>query len=340
VPGRSGSRNIPDRVGGKQLQNRTGRNTLHDVNADPLADLRGAPDPRDPRASSLLRDRPPGGDPGAWSLLGLPYDGGIPSRPGARFGPSALRRALAGFGTFDGERELPPVHDLGDLSLPSMEGADAHRRIEEAARRLFSEGRRTAFVGGDHGCTGSILRGLAAARPELRLAVISVDAHLDVREYADERSLSSGTPFRRALETGIAAGERTAAIGLRPFANSRHYMEWARGRGIHLFTAEDVGERGAEAVAESALEAAAADADALYLSIDIDAVDAAFAPGVSAPGIGGLTAREALALVHVVARDPRLVAFDVMELSPPHDADERTARLAARLLLEALRAAE
>lgn len=308
---------------------------MSDLDPDPLARLRAAPDPRDPRAASLLR---PAGDQeklgGRWALLGLPYDGGIPSRPGARFGPRALREALGAFGASDGERDASPIVDLGDLALPSMNGAAAHARIEEGARKVFAAGARALFVGGDHGCTGSVLRGLAAARPEARLALITVDAHLDVREYEDAASLSSGTPFRRALETGVLTGERTAMIGLRRFANSRYYLGWAREQGIRLYGVEEVAERGAAAVAAEALEHAAREADALFLSVDLDAADAAVAPGVSAPGIGGLSSREMIELVGRIAADPRLIGADLMELSPPYDVDGRTARLAARLMLE------
>jgi formimidoylglutamase len=271
-------------------------------------------------------------------LLGLPYDGGIPSRPGARFGPRAIREALAAFGSWDGERELSPILDLGDLPLPSMNGAEAHRSIEEAARDVFAAGARPVFLGGDHGCTGSLIHGLAAARPELRLALISIDAHLDVREYPDQASLSSGTPFRRALETSILSGGRTAMLGIRRWANSRFYTDWAREQGVWLFTADDITERGAASVAWEALEDAAEMADALYLSVDLDAADGAVAPGTSAAGPGGLLAREMIALVGTVAADPRLVGADIMELSPPYDQDGRTAKLAARLLLELLAA--
>jgi formiminoglutamase len=306
---------------------------------DPLAGLRPQPDPRDPRASTLLVTEAPATGASAWRLLGIPYDGGIPSRPGARFGPRALREALRSFGTFDGSRLLEPVLDLGDLALPSMNGSEAHLRIEVAARRLFEDGGRTGFLGGDHGCTGSVIRGLAAARPDLRLALVSLDAHLDLREYEDDASLSSGTPFRRALETQILTGSRTAMLGLRPFANSAYYLEWARDRGIEMVTVDDVTERGPSLVARQALERITSDADALYLSIDLDVADAAFAPGVSAPAAGGLSPRELIQLVRVLASDPRLVGFDLMELSPPYDPDDRTARLAARLLLEVLRVA-
>jgi len=305
-----------------------------------LADLRPTPDTRDPRATELLRRevREPD-DRDERPLLGLPYDGGIPSRPGARFGPRALRDALAGFGTFDGTddlRDLVALADLGDLELPTMNAAETHRRVEAAAERLFARDARPIFVGGDHGLTGSLIRGLASARPEIRLALVTVDAHLDVREYEDVSQLSSGTPFRRALETGVLAGERTAMIGLRPFANSRYYLEWARAQGIHLFDVEDVEARGAAALAEEALDRVMGEADALYVSIDLDAADVSVAPGVSAMGIGGLAAREMIDLVRTLAAEPHLVGLDLMELSPPHDPDGRTARFGARLLLEAL----
>jgi formiminoglutamase len=305
-----------------------------------LSHLSTRPDPRDPRAASLLRSV---GTEEARRhrrvLLGLPYDGGIPSRPGARFGPRALREALSSFGTFDGSRDLAGgagLIDVGDVSLPAMNGGEAHRRIEEAARRLFEADLRPVFVGGDHGVTGSLIRGLAAARPDLNLALVTVDAHLDVREYDDEASLSSGTPFRRALETPILTGARTAMIGLRRFANSAYYLDWAREQGVQLFTAEDVAARGARGVAEDALDRVMAGADALYVSIDLDAADAAIAPGVSAAGVGGLSAREMIDLVRTLAAEPDLVGLDLMELSPPYDQDGRTAKLAARLLLETL----
>ncbi|HEY0150436.1 MAG TPA: agmatinase family protein [Longimicrobium sp.] len=306
---------------------------------DPLQGLRTAPDPRDPRAPALLVHRGDGDSiDGRVVLLGIPYDGGIPSRPGARFGPRAIRDALSSFGTWDGERAVPPVIDLGDLSLPSMNGAAAHARIEDAARRVFEAGARPIFLGGDHGITGSLIRGLAAARPHTKLALATVDAHLDVREYDDDASLSSGTPFRRALETPVLEGARVAMLGLRRFANSRFYLEWAVSHGIHLASVDEVAAKSPERAARAALDRITADADALYLSIDMDAADASAAPGVSAPGIGGLSAREMIALVRALAADPRLVAADIMETSPPYDQDGRTAKLAARLLLELMAA--
>jgi formimidoylglutamase len=268
------------------------------------------------------------------AVLGAPFDFGTQWRPGARFGPRAIRDALASFGTFDGEREVQPGFDLGDVALPTMNGAAAHEAVERAARGVFESGARPVFLGGDHGITGSLIRGLAAARPDARLGLITIDAHLDVREYADAASLSSGTPFRRALETGILSGDRVVMLGIRRFANSAYYLDWAREQGIRLVTVDEIADRGAVAVANEALEIATCGADALYLSVDIDAADAAYASGVSASAVGGLTAREMIALVRTIATHPTLLAVDVMEVSPPYDQDARTARLAARLVLE------
>lgn len=309
---------------------------MSDATPDPLAGLRALAAPPDPRASSLLRPSTAGPARGETVVVGLPYDGGVPGRPGARFGSKAIRDALSAFGVFDGERELSPVADLGDLALPTMNGADAHARIEQAARGLFAAGARPIFLGGDHGCTGSVIRGLAAARPELKLGLITIDAHLDVREYADEASLSSGTPFRRALETGVLDGGRVAMVGIRRFANSAYYVDWARRQGIRLVTEEEVMLLGGASAAQAALQAATRGADALYLSIDIDAIDAAYAPGVSATGIGGLSPLVTIELVKTLANHPKLIGADLMELSPPYDQDARTAKLAARLLLELL----
>lgn len=309
---------------------------MTDSASDPLDGFRAPSDPRDPRAPSLLRTWAGEALEGRAVVLGFPYDGGIPSRPGARFGPRAIREALASFGTFDGARDAAPALDLGDAALPAMNGAEAHAAVEEAARRVFAAGARPVFLGGDHGITGSIVRGFAAARPDASLALVNVDAHLDVREYADEAHLSSGTPFRRALETPVLDGRRVAMIGIRRFANSRYYLEWATERGVHLSTMEDVEAHGAGTVAKAALYRATSGADALYLSVDMDAADASVAPGVSAPGTGGLSAREMIQIVRTVAADARLVGADIMETSPPFDEGGRTARLAARLLLEVL----
>ena len=293
---------------------------------------RKSADPRDPRASSLLV----AGDSFERDdlvLLGLPFDASIPSRPGAKLGPRAFREALPSLTTFGNGVELAGRHcrDLGDLDLPGTSVAVAHERVTAAAREIFAGGATPFFIGGDNGLTGAIIRGLAAARPELRLGLIVIDSHYDVREYDDEASLSSGTPYRRALETPICDGARTFILGTRDFANSSYYDRYVRERGITTIAVDAFDARGAREIAAEVRSTLEASSDALFLSIDIDAVEL---PGSSAAAPGTLTSREMIALVRELASSPKLIGCDLSELSPPWDVSGLTAKLAARLFLE------
>ncbi len=300
-----------------------------------LKNLLGKPDSRDPRASSLLQVGSTAAK-GNMVLLGLPFDSSIPGRPGARLGPKAFRESLGSMTTFGSDIELAGAQciDLGDLALPSTSVAEAHAIVEEASRQIFTADAMPFFIGGDNGLTGAIIRGLAAARPQLKLGLIVIDSHYDVREYSDENHLSSGTPYRRALETAICAGERTVIVGTRDFANSSYYDAWIREQGIHTIPVDRFDEISALKLADEALEKASAGSDAIFLSIDIDAVTSGEAPGSSAAAPGGLRSREAIALVRRIASSPLLIAADLSELSPPWDVQNMTAKLAGRLFLE------
>ena len=289
-------------------------------------------DPRDPRASTLLvpsREYAAGD----FVFLGLPFDTSIPTRPGAKFGPSALREALPSLTTFGHGIELSGriCHDLGDLDLPPDSVRVSHERVESAAREIFAKGAIPFFVGGDNGLTGAILRGLAAARPDLRLGLVVIDSHYDVREYDDEDSLSSGTPYRRALETGICAGARTFILGTRQFANSAYYDRFVREQGITTISVDAFDSRAASAIASEVRSSLEQSCDALFLSIDIDAAEL---PGSSAAAPGTLTSREMIALVRVIAASEKLIGCDLMELSPPWDVGGFTSKLAASLFVE------
>ncbi|HET7437570.1 MAG TPA: agmatinase family protein, partial [Thermoanaerobaculia bacterium] len=295
---------------------------------------RKSADPRDPRASSLLVSASEFSR-GEFVLLGLPFDASIPSRPGAKLGPKAFREALPSLTTFGAGVELShrTCRDLGDLDLPGTSVRVAHERVQAAARAIFTSGATPFFIGGDNGLTGALIRGLAEARPELKLGLVVIDSHYDVREYDDDDSLSSGTPYRRALETSIASGDRTFIVGTRDFANSSHYDRWAREQGITTIGVDAFDARSAREIAAEVREKLEASSDAIFLSIDIDAVEL---PGSSAAAPGTLTSREAIAIVREIARSPKLIGADLSELSPPYDVSGLTAKLAARLFLEVL----
>jgi len=293
---------------------------------------RKAADPRDPRASSLVvpADSCLRGD---FVLLGLPFDASIPSRPGAKLGPKAFRDALASHTTFGRGIELRNrvCKDLGDLDLPGTSVKQAHERVQSAAHDIFKWGAQPFFIGGDNGLTGAIIRGLAEARPDIKLGLVVIDSHYDVREYDDEESLSSGTPYRRALETPICDGKRTFILGTREFANSSYYDEWVTKQGIRIVPVDAFDATPAHVIASQTRATLEAECDAIFLSIDIDAVEL---PGSSAAAPGTLTSREAIAIVREIASSPKLIGADLSELSPPYDVSGLTAKLAVRLFLE------
>ena len=293
---------------------------------------RKSPDPRDPRASSLLVSSE-SFERGDFVLLGLPFDSSIPSRPGAKLGPKAFREAMPSLTTFGGGVELAGrvCRDLGDLDLPPTSVRRAHERVQAASREIFAGGATPFFIGGDNGLTGAIIRGLAEARPELKLGLVVIDSHYDVREYEDEDSLSSGTPYRRALETPICSGERTFILGTRDFANSSYYDRYLREQGVKTVPVDAFDERGAREIAAEVRGDLERTCDAVFLSIDIDAVEL---PGSSAAAPGTLSSREMIAVVREIAASGKFLGSDLSELSPPWDVGGLTAKLAARLFLE------
>ncbi|HEX8407339.1 MAG TPA: arginase family protein [Thermoanaerobaculia bacterium] len=295
---------------------------------------RDAGDPRDPRASTLLVPAS-SCTRGDFVLLGLPFDASIPTRGGAKHGPQAFREALPSLTTFGNGADLSQrkVLDLGDLDLPPDSIRIAHERVQSASHDIFASGATPFFVGGDNGLTGALLRGLADARPDLRLGLVVIDSHYDVREYDDEDSLSSGTPYRRALETPICHGARTFILGTREFANSAYYDAWVRAQGITTINVDAFDATPAAAIAADVRTQLEGSCDAIWLSIDIDAAEL---PGSSAAAPGTLSSREMIAIVRAIAGSPLLIGCDLSELSPPWDVSGLTAKLAARLFVEVL----
>jgi formiminoglutamase len=276
--------------------------------------------PRGRFASTIRRDTPQGCRIG---LIGLADDLGVRlnnGRPGAKDGPRAFREALARYGVADPAGwDWPTVFDAGDI-LPAS-GSDesalreTHRRVTEAVGRLIDSGLFPVAIGGGHDLTFPFAR--AAAQ---RLGVTSglyFDAHLDVRETA-----GSGMAFRRLVEDcGV---ERLRVIGLDPFANSREHIKWFK-------------EHGGVIVEQARREDAVALIAPAFVSVDLDAIDGAEAPGVSAMNPRGLDVDFVAAALRTLGADQRVKCLDIMELSPAHDEGGRTARVAGHLFLSFLR---
>jgi formiminoglutamase len=269
------------------------------------------------------------------ALLGLPDDTGVRlnfGRSGAAAGPAAFRNALASFGaSFDaqsGQRLSTLVFDAGDVepAAGSDEAAlfETHIRVEAAARALHDLGLVVVAVGGGHDLSLPTITALARHTGQT-LGGINIDAHLDVRER-----VGSGMPFRRLIEAGLLDARRFVELGLGRFANDRADFEWLSARGAELVLVDSVLREGMHA--ERRLARALATGPG-FLSIDLDGLDAAFAPGVSARSPLGLRVEHAAELAELAGAHPQIRHFDLMELCPQHDVEERTARTAAYLFL-------
>jgi formimidoylglutamase len=268
-------------------------------------------------------------------LVGEPYGGAVIGRGGAEEGPTALRDALAATKThhFDAG-PVGPVADLGDVATLVESDVEGTRvevvqmAVKEAADLVYAVDAVPVFLGGDNSLT------YANAAPLLdwgRLGAISFDAHLDCREVHDEPT--SGTPYRQLHREGLDA---LAVVGARHFETSTAYADYAVDQGATIVTADEVA-LDTMTVADRVRDAMAG-VDAIYVSLDLDVLDGAAAPGVSAPTPGGISTRELFRLVRLFAADERVAGFEVVECAPPLDSGDRTARAGARAVAHFLSA--
>ncbi|MFC7215977.1 formimidoylglutamase [Saliphagus sp. GCM10025334] len=269
-------------------------------------------------------------------LVGEPSDVAVIGRRGAREGPRVIRESMASVKTHHFEvgsvgsnganGSAAPIGDLGDLDLPDADVSTVQDRAEATVQAVYETGARPVFLGGDNSLTVANVSPLLA---DGSVGVVSLDAHLDCREPID--GPSSGTPYYQLHERGLDA---FAVVGARHFETSSAYAEYVEEQGGTVVTAETA-RRDLEAAATRALEAMDG-VDRIFLSLDIDVLDAAFAPGVSAPTPGGLTTTELYALLSRIAADERVAGFEVVECAPPLDRGGQTSDAAARAVAHVL----
>ncbi|HTG46078.1 MAG TPA: agmatinase [Actinomycetota bacterium] len=268
------------------------------------------------------------------AIVGVPFDAGTTYRPGARFGPSAIRagsRLLRGYhpGLDVEPFAAQQVADAGDLACTPFDIAAAVGQIEAAARSV--EARHLVALGGDHTVSLPLLR--VAARRFGKLALIHFDAHLDTWNSYFGADLTHGTPFRRAAEEGLFADDVSAHVGIRGPLFGRQDLVDDRGFGFTIVGAFDYERRDADEIAGE-LRRRVGNAP-VYLSIDVDVMDPANAPGTGTPEAGGLTSRELLATLRALD-GVHLVGADVMEVAPAYDHAEITSIAAANVVYELL----
>jgi guanidinopropionase len=265
------------------------------------------------------------------ALIGVPMDLGVSNRPGARFGPRAVR-SIERIGPYHPIfRGVPSgavrAADVGDVPFRSRFNLEQSLEdIEHYYGRLKAQGVRPLSVGGDHSITYPILKAIGKSAP---VGLVHIDAHCDTMGAYDGSKFHHGGPFRLAVLDGVLDPEHTIQIGIR--GSSNMFWEFSHASGMTVIYMEDFMRMGVNAVAERA-RAVVGDGP-IYVSIDVDGFDPAYAPGTGTPEAGGLEAREGLALVRALS-GLNVVGADVVEVAPQYDPTTNTSQLAAQLLFE------
>ncbi|MFC0540965.1 agmatinase [Kutzneria chonburiensis] len=253
------------------------------------------------------------------AVVGVPFDSGVSYRPGARFGPAAVREASRLLRPYHPGLDVSPferaqVVDAGDIAANPMDIPQAIGTIEREAGELLDSGARLVTVGGDHTIALPLLR--AMARRHGPVALLHFDAHLDTWDSYFGASYTHGTPFRRAVEEGVLDTSALCHVGIRGPLYSRADLTGDKELGFGIVTSADVMRRGVDEVV-GGLRERIGDRP-LYVSVDIDVLDPAHAPGTGTPEAGGMTSRELLEILRGLA-GTNLVSADVVEVAPAYD---------------------
>jgi agmatinase len=279
-------------------------------------------------------------------ILGAPFDGGTSHRPGARFGPMAIRmtdylphdgsRPSLALGT-DGLVDLAVV-DAGDVEMYSGDIERALPALEAAVEKVTRSGAIPVVLGGDHSIAFPDARGVANVLGHGRVSMLHFDAHADTGDIEFGSLWGHGQPMRRLIESGALRGDRFLQIGLRGYWPPPETLDWMAGQGMRSYEMTEIGRRGLQACLTEAFAIATDECEGVFLSVDIDVCDPGHAPGTGTPEPGGLSARELLDSVRRICLELPVVGVDVVEVSPPYDHADITAALANRVVLEALSA--
>jgi agmatinase len=277
-------------------------------------------------------------------IVGAPFDGGTSHRPGARFGPQAIR--LTDYLPHDGRRphlalgvdalkELGVV-DVGDVEMPSGETEQSLDRLAAAVEQVARAGAIPVVLGGDHTIALPDVTGVARHVGWGRVSVLHFDAHADTGDTHFGSLYGHGTPMRRLIESGATRGDRFIQIGLRGYWPEPETLAWMADQHMRSYEMTEVTERGLDECLTEAFALALDACDGVFLSVDVDVVDPGLAPGTGTPEPGGLSGRQLLDAVRRIAMEMPLAGVDVVEVSPPYDHAEVTAYLANRVVLEVL----
>lgn len=269
-------------------------------------------------------------------LIGVPFDGGVTNRSGARHGPREIRNQSSLIRRMNQSTGISPhdlckVADIGDAWVQkpfTLEGS--HGEIEAFYRRVIGAGITPISVGGDHSITLPIFRALGREKP---LGMVHFDAHCDTGDDYLGSKFHHGAPFSRAVEEGLLDPKRTIQIGIRGSLNDPEVWKFSHESGMRVIYIEEYYEMGPKAVIQEARNIVGD--GPTYISFDVDALDPVYAPGTGTPEVGGYSTLEAQMMIRGLSR-LNLVGGDVVEVAPPFDPSGNTALVGATMMFEIL----
>ncbi|MFM7239339.1 MAG: agmatinase [Cyanobium sp.] len=274
------------------------------------------------------------------AIVGVPHDSGTTYRPGTRFGPQGIRRISALYTPYNYEmgvdlREQITLCDVGDIFTIPANNEKSFDQISKGIAHVFASGAFPIILGGDHSIGFPTLRGVCRHLGDNKVGIIHFDRHVDTQEIdLDERMHTC--PWFHATNMANAPAHNLVQLGIGGWQVPREGVKVCRERGTNVLTVTDICEMGLQAAAQFAIERATDGTDCVYISFDIDCIDAGFVPGTGWPEPGGLLPREALKLLELIVRNVPVCGLEVVEVSPPYDISDMTSLLATRVICDTM----
>ena len=274
------------------------------------------------------------------AIVGVPHDSGTTYRPGTRFGPQGIRKISALYTPYNFElgvdlREQITLCDVGDIFTIPANNEKSFDQISKGIAHVFSSGAFPIVLGGDHSIGFPTVRGVCRHLGDKKIGIIHFDRHVDTQETdLDERMHTC--PWFHATNMANAPAKNLVQLGIGGWQVPRPGVKVCRERATNILTVTDICEMGLDAAADFAIERATDGTDCVWISFDIDCIDAGFVPGTGWPEPGGLLPREALYLLKKIVQNTTVCGIELVEVSPPYDVSDMTALMATRVICDTM----
>ncbi len=274
------------------------------------------------------------------AIVGVPHDSGTTYRPGTRFGPQGIRKISALYTPYNYEmgvdlREQISICDVGDIFTIPANNEKSFDQISKGVAHIFASGAFPIILGGDHSIGFPTVRGVCRHLGDKKVGIIHFDRHVDTQE-TDLDEIMHTCPWFHATNMKNAPAKNLVQLGIGGWQVPREGVKIFRERSTNVLKVTDICEMGLKETADFAIEKATDGTDCVYISFDIDCIDAGFVPGTGWPEPGGLLPREALKLLEYIIRKVNVCGIELVEVSPPYDVSDMTALLATRVICDSI----